>query len=59
MTQAKWIYDKDAYDWNKGGWRCSKCGTRNNNIGDHPGVNPLIFTGSNYCPHCGSSMSWK
>lgn len=59
MKPGKWIYDKDGKDWNIGGWKCSVCGCLNNNIGGNDRVNPLIFSGSNYCPNCGARMDGK
>lgn len=59
MKPGKWIYDKHGMDWNIGAWRCSVCGGRNNNIGGNDKINPLIFAGSNFCPHCGADMTGK
>lgn len=47
---AHWIYDPNGYDWCLGAWKCSKCGTPNNNIGGGKDINPLIFRGSKFCP---------
>lgn len=52
-----WIYDKDATDWGIGGYRCSECGCRNNNLGiSKSPFSVMNFFGSKYCPHCGVKM---
>lgn len=56
---AHWEYDPNGMDWNMGAWRCSKCKERNNNIGGDEKINPLLFTGSSYCPSCGAKMDEK
>ncbi len=53
---AHWIYDPNGYDWCLGAWKCSKCGSVNNNIGGGKDINPLIFRGSKFCPECGEKM---
>lgn len=53
---AHWVYDPNGYDWCLGAWKCSKCGTPNNNIGGGKDINPLIFRGSKFCPECGEKM---
>lgn len=63
VRHAKWVWDNDAIDWNLGAWVCSECRHRNENIhagmpGMNVGVwsNPYIWSGSNFCPHCGAKM---
>ena len=56
---AHWIYDPNGYDWCLGAWKCSKCGTVNNNIRGSKDINPLIFRGSKFCPECGEPMTEK
>lgn len=53
---AFWKYDKDAIDWNIGGWCCSECGCRNANLGREPDENPMKWSGSKYCPNCGRKI---
>lgn len=57
---AEWEWDKNACDWNLGGWICSKCRSRNDNI--HADLsntwkgNPYLWAGSTFCPNCGRRM---
>ena len=54
---AHWIYDKDALDWNIGGYKCSICHTVNNNLPTTDILNkPFNFVGSKFCPECGRKM---
>lgn len=54
--RGRWEYDENAVDFNIGGWCCSECGTRNNNLPTSEATNPYQFSGSNYCPQCGAKM---
>lgn len=56
-TEAKWVWDENAIDWGVGAWVCSQCKTPNRNISDNPEIDPNIFSGSNFCPNCGSRCS--
>ena len=54
--RGKWIWDKDAIDWNIGAWVCSNCHARNDNIPYSEIIIPLRWSGSNFCPNCGADM---
>lgn len=56
VRHGEWIYDPNATDWGIGGYVCSECHTRNNNLPCKEIKNPLRFAGSNFCPHCGARM---
>ena len=54
--RGKWIWDKDAIDWNIGAWVCSNCHVRNDNIPHSEIIFPLRWSGSKFCPNCGADM---
>ena len=54
VRHGKWIYDPNATDWGIGGYVCSECYARNNNLPCNEILNPLMFSGSKFCPHCGA-----
>ena len=56
VRHGEWIYDPNATDWGIGGYVCSECHTKNNNLPCNEFKNPLRFVGSNFCPHCGAKM---
>lgn len=56
VQHGEWIYDPNAADWGIGGYVCSKCYAKNNNLPCNEVKNPLMFRGSNFCPHCGAKM---
>lgn len=56
VQHGTWIYDPNAADWGIGGYVCSKCYAKNNNLPCNEVKNPLMFRGSNFCPHCGTKM---
>ena len=56
VRHGEWIYDPNATDWGIGGYVCSECHTKNNNLPCNEFKNPLRFAGSNFCPHCGARM---
>ena len=56
VQHGEWIYDPNATDWGIGGYVCSECHTKNNNLPCNEIKNPLRFVGSNFCPHCGARM---
>lgn len=56
VQHGTWIYDPNAADWCIGGYVCSKCYAKNNNLPCNEVKNPLMFRGSNFCPHCGTKM---
>ena len=56
VRHGRWIYDPNANDWNIGGYVCSECHTRNNNLPCNEIANTLIYAGSKFCPHCGARI---
>lgn len=56
VKHGKWIWDPNGTDWNLGAWECSECACRNNNLPINNKINPLVFSGSKYCPNCGAKM---
>lgn len=63
VVHGEWVWDDNAIDWGLGAWVCSRCRTKNENIGagkpgyDHSvGRNPYAWAGSKYCPQCGVKM---
>lgn len=56
VKHGKWIWDPNGMDWGLGTWQCSECACRNNNLPVNNRINPLVFSGSKYCPNCGAKM---
>lgn len=56
VKHGKWYWDLNGMDWGLGAWKCSECACRNNNLPMNSRINPLRFSGSNYCPNCGAKM---
>lgn len=56
VKHGKWIWDPNGMDWGLGTWKCSECACRNNNLPMNNRINPLVFSGSKYCPNCGAKM---
>ena len=56
VRHGRWIYDPNANDWNIGGYVCSECHTKNNNLPCTEIGNTLMYAGSKFCPHCGAKM---
>lgn len=56
VKHGKWIWDPNGMDWGLGAWQCSECACRNNNLPMNNRINPLVFSGSKYCPNCGAKM---
>lgn len=54
--RGKWIWNPNGMDWGLGAWECSECACRNNSLPMNSNMNPLMFSGSNYCPNCGAYM---
>lgn len=54
VRHGQWKYDTNANDWGIGGYVCSECGAKNNNLPCNKVANLMMFVGSNYCPHCGA-----
>ena len=59
IEYAEWYYDPDGMDWELGAWKCSKCHTKNDNLGGSKDINPYMFAGSKFCPQCGAVMKPK
>ena len=47
-----------SWEWNDidSHWECKRCMSVNLNIPRVKSVNPHVFDGSRYCPHCGAKM---
>lgn len=56
VVDGKWIYNPDATDWGIGGYVCSKCGVKNNNLPCNKTRSVAFYSGARYCPHCGAKM---
>ena len=56
VRHGEWIYDPNGMDWNLGAWLCSECRVKNDNLGGDKDINPYLFSGSHWCPHCGAKM---
>lgn len=56
VVRGEWIWDPNGMDFNLGAWLCSKCSCQNNNLPLNKNLNPLMFSGSNFCPNCGADM---
>lgn len=56
VKHGKWIWNPNGMDWGLGAWECSECACRNSNLPMDNKINPLVFSGSKYCPHCGAKM---
>lgn len=54
--KGKWIWNPNGMDWGLGAWECSECACINNNLPMSRNMNPLMFSGSKYCPNCGAKM---
>lgn len=56
VVHGRWVWDENAMDWGLGGWICSKCQEKNDNIPAKPDIHPSGWVGSHYCPNCGARM---
>ena len=56
VKHGKWFWNPNGMDWGLGAWECSECACRNNNLPMSSKMNPLMFSGSKYCPNCGAKM---
>ena len=60
IEYAHWVYDPNGLDWGISAWVCSSCHCVNKNIPtmnmDIAPLNPLLFSGSKFCPNCGKTM---
>lgn len=59
VKHGEWEYDPDGMDWQLGAWVCSLCKVKNDNLGGSKNINPYVFAGSQFCPHCGAKMDRK
>ena len=59
VKHGKWEYDPNGMDWQLGAWVCSLCKVKNDNLGGSENINPYMFAGSKFCPHCGAKMDGK
>lgn len=59
VRHGRWVWDETATDWGLGGWVCSECQAKNDNIPEKPNTNPTIWRGSHYCSNCGAKMDKK
>lgn len=57
IEYARWEYNPNGHDWGLGAWQCTVCHGNNENLpSNYPDINPLLFSGSKFCPHCGRTM---
>lgn len=56
VRHGRWVFDKNANDWGIGGYVCSECKTKNNNLPCIEVAVPSMFMGTKYCPSCGAKM---
>lgn len=56
VAHAYWKWNPNGMDFGLGAWECSECHCRNNNLPMNKKMNPLMFSGSEYCPNCGAKM---
>lgn len=56
VVHGKWQYNKDATDWGIGGYVCSECKNKNNNLPCNRVKSVKMFSGAKYCPNCGAKM---
>lgn len=59
QKHGRWIWNENAIDWGLGGWVCSECQEKNDNLPAKPDINPSGWVGSRYCPNCGARMDLK
>ena len=56
VVHAEWIWDDNGMDWGLGAWLCDACFCRNANLPANKKINPYVWAGAKYCPHCGAKM---
>ena len=56
VVHGRWIYDCNATDWGIGGYICSRCKTKNNNLPCNRFKTVSVFSGAKFCPNCGAKM---
>lgn len=59
VKRGEWVYNPHGMDWGLGAWECSECHVKNDNLGMSKEINPYLFAGGQYCPHCGAKMERK
>lgn len=59
LKRGEWVYNPNGMDWGLGAWECSECHCKNDNLGMSKEINPYLFAGGQYCPHCGAKMVRK
>lgn len=56
VVHGRWEYDENATDWGIGGYICSECKTKNNNLPCNRVKSVRMFSGAKFCPNCGAKM---
>ena len=56
VVHGKWVWNPNGMDFGLGSYECSVCYCRNNSLPMDQRMNPLMFSGSKYCPNCGAKM---
>lgn len=56
VVHGKWVYNKNATDWGIGGYVCSECQNKNNNLPCSRVKSVRMFSGAKYFPECGAKM---
>lgn len=56
VVHGKWVYNKNANDWGIGGYVCSECQNKNNNLPCNRVKSVRMFSGAKYCPECGAKI---
>lgn len=56
VVHGRWVWNENAMDWGLGGWVCSECQEKNDNIPAKPDIHPSGWVGSHCCPNCGAKM---
>ena len=56
VVHGRWEYDQNATDWGIGGYVCSVCKNKNNNLPCSRVKSVSFFSGAKYCPNCGARM---
>lgn len=59
VVHGRWEYDKNATDWGIGGYICSECRNKNNNLPCSRTKSVKMYSGAKYCPNCGAKMDAK
>lgn len=59
VVHGRWIYDCNATDYGIGGYICSRCKTKNNNLPCNRFKTLSVFSGAKFCPNCGAKMDFE